>query len=154
MATDDLSKLTGEWYRQWESSVSRWWDTVLDDPAFVKGMGDNLARNARTRASWEEGVDKSLEAMHLPSKKDLVRVARIASLLEDRIVALEDKVLAQADQLDRIEKETLKARVDAAEALLAVTDRLAAMDEKLDALTAAAGLPPKPSSARRAKKEG
>jgi hypothetical protein len=127
---------------------------VLEDPTFVKGMGENLARNARARASWEEGVDKSMETMHLPSKKDLVRVARIASLLEDRIVALEDRVLAQADQLDRIEKETLKARVDAAEALLAVTDRLAAIDEKLEALAAAVGATDRSGAPRRAKKEG
>lgn len=155
MATDDLSKLTGEWYRQWESGVTKWWDTVLEDPTFVKGMGENLAKNARGRAQWEEGVEKSMEAMHLPSKKDIVRVARIASLLEDRIVALEDRVLSQADQLDRIEKETLKARVEAAEALLAANDRLAAIEEKLDALSAAFDVAPKANGgARRPRKEG
>ncbi|MCA9490953.1 MAG: hypothetical protein KC621_13585 [Myxococcales bacterium] len=153
MATDDLSKLTGEWYRQWESSVSKWWDTVLEDPTFVKGMGDNLAQNARARSRWEESVDQSMEAMHLPTKKDIVRVARIASLLEDRVVAVEDRVLALGDQLDRIEKETLRARVDSAEALLALGDRLAAIEAKLDALTSAPAADDKPATTRRARKE-
>lgn len=134
MATDDPSKLQGEWYRQWEQSMSRWWDAVLDDPAFVKGMGDSLAGHARLRGQWEERVDRSMEAMHLPSRKDLVRLAKIASLLEDRLVALEDRVLEQGDVLQRIEKEALEARVANAEVLLGLQERLAAIDAKLDAL--------------------
>ena len=139
MATDDLSKLSGEMYRQWEQSMTRWWDHVLEDPGFVKGMGDNLAGQAKARGQYEEGVDKSMEAMHLPSRKDVVRLAKIASLLEDRLVALEDRVLEQGDVLQRVEKETLKARIDAAEALVAVQDKLATIESKLDALLAAGG---------------
>lgn len=154
MATDDLSKLTGEWYRQWEQGVAKWWDTVLDDPTFVKGMGENLAGQSRARARYEEAVDQSLTAAHLPTRADLVRVARIASLLEDRLVALEDRVLGQGDQLDRIEKETLKARVDAAEALLTVQERLAALDDKLDALLAAVDGKPAPARKGTRKQEG
>lgn len=134
MATDDLSKLTGEWYQQWEDGVSKWWDTVLDNPTFVKGMGDNLAQQSRARARWEEGVEQSMAAMHLPSKKDLVRVARITSLLEDRVVGVEDRVLAVTDQLDRIEKEMLKARVADAEGQLALTDRLVALEGRIEHL--------------------
>lgn len=134
MATDDLGKLTGEWYRQWEDGVSKWWDAVLDNPTFVKGMGDNLAQQSRARARWEEGVEKSMEAMHLPSKKDLVRVARITSLLEDRVVGVEDRVLAVTDQLDRIEKEMLKARVADAEGQLQLTERLAALEGRIEHL--------------------
>ena len=136
MATDDLSKLSAEWYRQWEQSMSRWWDHVLEDPGFVKSMGDGLAGQAKARGQWEDGVDRTMEAMHLPSRKDVVRLAKIASMLEDRLVALEDRVLEQGDVLQRVEKETLKARVDAAEALLAVQDRLATIEAKLDRLLA------------------
>ncbi len=141
MATDDFSKLTGEMYRQWEQSMARWWDTVLDDPNTVTGMGKNLASQARLRGQWEESVDKSMEAMHLPSRKDVVRLAKIAAMLEDRIVALEDTVLENRDQLDRIEKETLRARVDAAEALITVQEKLEAIEQKLDALLAAKPTP-------------
>ena len=77
MATDDLSKLTGEWYRQWEQSMAKWWDTVLDDPTFVKGMGENLAAHSKVRGQWEDGMDRTMEAMHLPTRKDLVRVRRL-----------------------------------------------------------------------------
>lgn len=156
MATDDLGKLSGEWYRQWEEGVTKWWDAVLDNPTFVKGMGDNLAQQSRTRARWEEGVEKSMEAMHLPSKKDLVRVARITSLLEDRVVGVEDRVLSVVDQLDRIEKEMLKARVADAEGKLRLEDRLTAIEERLErVLGLLEGQGPAAAAAapRRAKKE-
>lgn len=153
MATDDLSKLTGEWYSHWEKSMSRWWDQLLDDPTFIKGMGDNLAVQARTRHAWEQQVDKTMENMHLPSRKDVVRVARIASLLEDKVLAIEDRLFDQSDAIARVEKETLQARIDAAEALVTVQDKLESLEAKLDALTEAVGKlePSKPKSRSRSR---
>jgi hypothetical protein len=116
--------------------MSRWWDHVLEDPGFVKSMGDGLAGQAKLRGQYEDGVDRTMEAMHLPTRKDVVRLAKIASMLEDRLVAVGDRVLEQGDVLQRVEKETLKARVDAAEALLAVQERLATIESKLDRLLA------------------
>jgi hypothetical protein len=137
MATEDLSALTGEWYSHWEKSMTRWWDQLLDDPTFIKGMGDNLAAQSRTRHAWEQQVDKTMENMHLPSRKDVVRVARIASLLEDKVLAIEDRLFDHSDALARVEKETLQARVDAAEALITVQEKLEVVEAKLDALTEA-----------------
>lgn len=136
--TDRFSRLTGDLYRSWERSMTQWWDQVLDSPAFLSQLGEGLTAQSAARARYEDHVDQSMTAMHLPSRKDVVRLARIATLLEDRILGLEDRLLALEDQLGRIEKETLRARVDAAEALVAITEKLEALDRRLgDAPTAA-----------------
>ncbi len=155
----DLKDLSTEMYRQWETSMAKWWDGVLDDPTFIKGMGDNLSAQSRARKGFEEQVDKQMEAMHLPSRKDVVRVARIASLLEDKVLAVEDALLEQHDALARMEREGLKARVDQVESLVAVHDRLDAIEAKLDALLSALGTESPKSDkpaprARRGGKEG
>jgi tetrahydromethanopterin S-methyltransferase subunit G len=133
----DLKDMSMEMYRQWEKSMATWWDGVLDDPAVVKGMGDNLATQARVRQGFEEQIDKTMQNMHLPSRSDVVRVARIASLLEDKVLALEDALLEQQDALQRIEKESLQGRIQQAESLVAVQERLDTIESKLDALLAA-----------------
>ncbi len=134
---EDVSGLTGELYRQWERSMAEWWDKVLESPAFMSGMGDTLAWQAKSRGQWEDHVDGTMEQLHLPSRKDIVRLARIATLLEDRILSMEDSLLEIGDQLNRIEAETLRARVDAAEALVTVQERLASIEARLEAKPAA-----------------
>lgn len=136
-ANDDLSKLSGDMYRQWEKSMTGWWDQVLAHPAFLQGTAKNLEANSAARKQWEDSVDQTMNQLHLPSRQDVVRLARIAGLLEDRLLGLEDKLLAQDDALARVEKETLRARVDAAEALIAVQDKLTAIEERLDRIAAA-----------------
>jgi hypothetical protein len=130
MSTED----PGELYREWERSVAAWWDTVLDDPAFVRGMGDAMTGRGRAVAAMQDNVDRTMEAFHLPSKRDLVRLSKIASMLEDRLVALEDQVADLKGSLERIEKEALKARIHAAETRVALDDRLAGIEAKLDRL--------------------
>jgi len=150
----DLKDMSTEMYRAWETSMTKWWDAVLDDPQFIKGMGDNLSMQSRARKGYEDRVDQAMESMHLPSRKDVVRLARIASLLEDKVLAVEDTLLDQGDTLGRVERESLQARVDAAEALVTVQERLATIDAKLDALTeavAAMAEPKKPASRSRSR---
>lgn len=118
-------------FREWERSVAAWWSTVLDDPAFARGMGDALhGRNAAT-AAMQETLDRTLGAWQLPTKRDLVRLSHIATMLEDRLVGLEDTVTELGERLDRIEREALKARIDAAETRVMLEERLAGIDEKL-----------------------
>ncbi|MEQ1569180.1 MAG: hypothetical protein ABMA64_26325 [Myxococcota bacterium] len=133
-------------FREWERSVAAWWNTVLDDPAFVRGMGDAMAGRSQVAQQVQEGVDRTLDAWHLPSKRDLVRVAHIASLLEDRLVGLEDTVADLTERLDRIEKEALRARIDAAEVRLMLDQRLDAIDAGLARLSAP---PAKPAPRKR-----
>lgn len=130
-----------EWFRQWEQSVTKWWDTVLEDPAFIQGMGENLAGRAQVRSTIEDGVDRTMEQMHLPSKRDLVRLARIASLLEDRLVAAEDQLADTRERLARLEKEALEARIATAETLLAMQERTAALAAEVARLSSHPGPP-------------
>jgi len=130
----DLKDMSMEMYRQWEKSMATWWDGLLDDPTVIKGMGDNLAAQSRVRKGFEDQVDKTMQDMHLPSRSDVVRVARIASLLEDKVLALEDALLDQQDALTRIEKESLQGRIQGAESIVAVQERLDIIESKLDTL--------------------
>ena len=139
--TPDLSKLSGEMYRQWEKSMSQWWDQVLESPAFLNSMGGNLAAQAQARSGYEKAVDQSLEQLHLPSRNDLVRLTRIATVLEDRILGLEDRLLEMSDRADGLEREVLKARVEAAEARVEMRDRLAALESRLRELEGPAAEP-------------
>jgi hypothetical protein len=127
----EWNKLSGEMYNQWEKGMTAWWDQVLENPDFLKVMGENLTAQARGRRAYERAVDEGLEKAHLPSRTDLVRVARIATLLEEKILRVEDVLLDLKDQLNRIEKEALLARVEAAEARVAMEERLAAIEARI-----------------------
>ena len=126
---------TSEAWRLWERAMGAWWDQVLESPAFYGAMGQSASAQAAGQAAWAEGTDRLLEQMRLPSREDLVRVARIASLLEDRLLQQEDQLLAigdrlgvmeksLAERLDRLERESLQARVEAAEARLELKESL------------------------------
>lgn len=146
---DEFSKLSGEMYRQWEKSMATWWDKVLEHPSFLKGMSDNLETTNKARKGYEESVDKSMADLHLPSRKDVVRVARVASMLEDKLLGLEDQFLAQGDTLTRLEKDSLQARVDAAETMIGLQDRLSAIEARLEQIATAMGNVEKPVKTKR-----
>lgn len=138
MATPDMTQMHDEMYDAWEKAMGQWWTQVLDSPTFIQGMGQGLGAQAKARSAYEQQVDKTMESMHLPTRKDLVRVAKICTLLEDRLLALEDRLLELDDQRVAAEKDALQARIDAAEARLAHAEQLATIEGKLDALLAAA----------------
>ena len=133
--TADFSDLAGTFQRQWETALSGWWDQVLESPAFLSAMGQSLESGARARGAYEKAVDDSLERMHLPTRKDLTRVARIASPLEDRLLKVEDLLLELKDdfaqRISAAEEEAVKARIEAAEARLELRERLAALEARL-----------------------
>ncbi|MBM4369859.1 MAG: hypothetical protein FJ102_26855 [Deltaproteobacteria bacterium] len=127
----DFQKLGDEMYKHWEKAMTQWWDTTLESPAFLGAMGKNLESAARARGQYEKAVDQSLEKMHLPTRGDLVRVARVAALLEERLLQQEDHVLELKDRLARMEKEVVEARIEAAEARLELRETLAAIRGEL-----------------------
>lgn len=151
MATDsdgapDFKKLSGEMYRQWEKVMTAWWDQVLESPAFLKGVNQGMAGATQARGAWQKATNQWMEQANLPTRDDLVRLLRVATLLEDKLLAQEDLLLELKDRLQAAEKEALESRIAAAEAQLAVQDALARIETKLDGLAAEA-------PARRGRKE-
>ncbi len=138
--TPDLSDMAQAFQQQWEQALTGWWDQVLESPAFLDAMGQGLSAGARARQQYEQAVDDNLTRMHLPTRADLTRVARIASLLEDRLLKVEDLLLELKDELsERVvaaEEEAVKARIEAAETKLELRERLASIEAKLAALGA------------------
>lgn len=130
----DFSKMSQQFYEQWEKGMTAWWDQVLESPAFLSAMGDNLTQTSRARGAYAKAVDDGLTKMHLPTRGDLVRVARIATLLEEKVLSVEDRLLEIQDQLGRIEKESVTARIDAAETRIELRERLEALERRLAAL--------------------
>lgn len=135
--TPDFEKLSGELYRNWEKAMTSWWDQVLESPAFLGAMGQNLSAQAQARSTYEKSVDDTMEKLHLPTRKDLVRVARIATLLEDRLLGQEDQILDLKAKLVSLEREAVQARLEAAEARLELREALGGIRAELEALRAA-----------------
>lgn len=149
-ATDyDFTKLSQQFYDQWEKGMTAWWDQVLESPAFLSAMGDNLTTTARVKGAYAKAVDENLTKMHLPTRGDLVRVARIATLLEEKVLSVEDRLLEIQDQLGRIEREAVTARIDAAETRIELRERLAALEQRLASLEAPAASEAPTAPARR-----
>lgn len=130
----DFTAMSQQLYEQWEKGMSSWWDQVLDNPAFLSGLGENVANQAKARGAYAKAVDDSLSRMHLPTRGDLVRVARIATLLEEKVLTVEDHLLKMQDTLARIEKEAITARIEAAEARIEVRERLSVLEDRLSEL--------------------
>lgn len=154
MATDsdgapDFKKLSGEMYRQWEKVMTAWWDQVLESPAFLQGVNQGMTGATQARGAWQKATNQWMEQANLPTRDDLVRLLRVATLLEDRLLAQEDLLLELKDRLQVAEKEALEARIAAAEAQLAVQGTLARIEAKVDGLAAPAAEAP----ARRGRKE-
>lgn len=150
----DLSQLSGDLYRQWEKSMTSWWDQVVDSPAFLGGMSKQVGQLAEARSRYEEAVDESLERMHLPTRKDLIRLARVATLLEERLLSQEDLILGLQDRLEGLEREVLQARVEAAEARLEARERLDALTAALGSRAAEASSAPEAEAPKAAKRRG
>ena len=144
----DLSQLSGDLYRQWEKAMSTWWDQVVDSPAFLGGMSKQVGAMAEARGRYEEAVDETLERMHLPTRTDIVRLTRVATLLEERLLSQEDLILNLQDRLERLEREVVQARVEAAEARLEARE-LRASSEKSDDVTSATADAPAAGARRR-----
>jgi hypothetical protein len=119
--------------------MGAWWDQVLQSPAFLHVMGENLVARTQARANYERAVDTAMDRMHLPTRRDIGRVARIATLLEERLLAQEDILLSLRDELQAAQADAVRARIDAAQARLDMQAELQQLREELRALQRAAG---------------
>lgn len=139
-----FSKMSSDLYKQWESSVSGWWDQLVESPGFLDQASQSMAQMSRMREQYEQSTDEALARMHLPSKGDVTRLARIATLLEKRVLDVDDRVLELTDALAerdariaRLEAEVVQARIEAAEARLELRTTLEALQERLAAIDTA-----------------
>jgi hypothetical protein len=149
----EYSKLADAMADQWEKGMSAWWDQVLDSPAFVESMGKNLSAQVKARKQAEGVGEAWLHQMNLPSRADIARLGRISTLLEQKLLQMEDVLLelrdqlsAQQGRLELIEREALQARVEAAEARLELRERLAALQQKIEAMDQGAARKPRGSA--------
>jgi hypothetical protein len=127
----DFQKMSNDFYKQWEQSMTQWWDQVIDSPAFLDAMGKNAAGYAKARGNWQKSMDDMADKLHMPGKGDLVRLARICTMLEERLLRQEDHILLLQDRLETLEKEAIQARIEAAEARLEQRERLQRLEELL-----------------------
>ncbi len=150
-ANPDLGKLGDELYSHWERAMGGWWDQVLENPSVLDAMGKSLGGAAQARGKYEKGVDDTMAQMHLPTRGDVIRVAKIAAMLEERVLQQEDLVLGLKDQMGRLEKEAVHARIEAAEARLELRETVAALRAELarGSSTTASNKSPSPPAARR-----
>lgn len=128
----DLSQLSGDLYRQWEKAMGSWWEQVVDNPGFMGGLSQQMGQVAEARKRYEDAVEQSMTQMHLPTRGDMVRLARLCTLLEERLLQQEDLLLRMQDRMEGLEREVLQARLDAAEARLEARDRLEQIQRTLD----------------------
>lgn len=149
---DGMGQLPEEMYRIWERSMTEWWDQVLDSNAFLKTLGENLSTQTQARSQYERSVDETLTRMHLPTRSDLTRLARISSLLEERLLKQEDLLLEMTDRMALLEKEALQARIEATEARLELRERLAELQGQLAASSSSAAPESGPSEGARARR--
>jgi len=136
-----FSQMSADLYKQWEDSLSSWWDQVVESPAFLEGAGNGMAGVSKIRAQYEQQMDDNLSKMHLPSRGDITRLARIATLLERRLLDLEDRLLEMKDALAerdaraaRLEAELIQARIEAAEGRIEQRTTLQALQARLAAI--------------------
>jgi hypothetical protein len=134
----DFKGLSDDLYQQWERSMATWWDQVLESPALLDATNKSVSGMAHARARYEAQVDEQLLKLHLPTRADITRLGRIAGLLEKRLLEIEDVVLDIKDSLAnrdaalaRVERETIQARIEAAETRLELRARLDALQAQL-----------------------
>ncbi len=136
------SRFGEQLYQSWEKAMGAWWDQVLQSPAFLGVMGENLAARTQARAAYERAMESAMDRMHVPTRRDIGRVARIATLLEERLLAQEDLLLTLKDQLFEAQRDAVRARIDAAEARIELQEELQRVHAELRALRAQAGAAP------------
>jgi hypothetical protein len=157
--TADFSRFTNDMYQLWEQSMTSWWDQVLDSPEFLGASGKGLSAMAQSRKDYEKKVDETLVQMHVPTRGDMTRLARIATLLEERILKMEDTVLETRDLIEardttivQLERGVVEARIEAVEARLELRETLASMQAQLNAIqertVAAPAAKTKPATAK------
>ena len=114
--------------------MAKWWEHTLASPGVLQAMGRGLGKSTEARAQYEHAVEERLQRLHLPTRGDLVRMTRIATLLEEKLLQQEDTILALRDEVAATRREALEARIEAAEARVELREALVALHAQLATL--------------------
>ncbi len=123
---------SNQMYEQWEKGMTEWWEGMMQNPAFLGSLGDNMANMTQMRTAWDDAIDQGLERARMPTRKDMIRLASIISLLEDKLMKVEDQLLASGDQLVQMEKALLTSRIESVEMRLELNERLSRIELSLE----------------------
>ncbi|MFT6146179.1 MAG: hypothetical protein ACJATT_005913 [Myxococcota bacterium] len=119
-------------YDQWEKGMTKWWESLMQNPAFLGSLGENMANMTQMRTAWDDAVDQGLERSRMPTRKDMIRLVSVVSLLEDKLLKVEDQLLTSQDRLVEMEKTLLTVRIESAEMRLELNERLGRMELLLE----------------------
>ena len=122
----DFQKLQGDLYKNWEKSLGAWWDQVLESPSFHESI-KTVGPMAQARGQYRNAMDSALRELQLPTHDDVVRLTKIVTQVEDRLLQQEDVLLQIQDRLVAIEREAITARIEAAEARIAAQGAVSAV---------------------------
>ena len=89
-----------EMVTQWERSYDAFANQFMGTETFSRSM--NQAQDAQLAAqkAFQEFVSKNLEAMHLPSRDDLLRIGEAVRRVDAKLDRLEAMMLAQGAPAD------------------------------------------------------
>ncbi len=141
-STPEFDRAATEMYKHWEKAMTSWWDQVLESPAFLGAAGQGMGQATAARGQYTKAMDAWLEQAHLPTRDDMVRLLKVCSQLEDRLLQQEDLLLDLKDRLAAAERASLEARIAAAEARVEVRDRLDSIEARLATPSEAPTAPP------------
>ncbi len=126
------NEASNQLYEQWEKGMTEWWESMMQNPAFLGSLGDNMASMTQMRTAWDDAIDQGLERARMPTRKDMIRLASIVSLLEDKLMKVEDQLLNSNDRLVEMEKALLVSRIESAEMRLELNERLSRIELALE----------------------
>jgi hypothetical protein len=126
------NEASNQLYEQWEKGMTEWWESLMQNPAFLGSLGDNMANMTQMRTAWDDAIDQGLDRARMPTRKDMIRLASVVSLLEDKLLKVEDQLLNSHDRLIEMEKALLTSRIESAEMRLELNERLSRMELALE----------------------
>lgn len=101
-ASPDLLKQWKKFLDDWLAAWTNALEQVMGTEAFAQALGKTLEQFLAVQGQAKKGIDQStkatVDALGLPSKEQVVGLARHLMDLEDRLEALDDKIDALAKQ--------------------------------------------------------
>jgi hypothetical protein len=117
-ATPDLLAQWKQFLDQWIAAWGKVLEQAMGTETFARALGQHLDRwlalQAPARKMAEEGTEATLGALGLPSRSQVVGIARQLVDLEDRVEAVEDRLTMLLVRMDDLHKALLDHEAAAA----------------------------------------